>query len=290
MSSITNPKMLFIPVALLALLVAGAFFAFGQSQTTQANDDDDEVACNKDTEPAGFDCTPLLNKGGGQTVGELFFKIQGGNLVLVTNLFDGTLAVSDTGHVDEKLCLDDDHNPHGSATSCTGGKVKPSGKFNQGDTYSCGALETNAKYEIMVKNLAEDNPKFDHGDGKFYDKYTIDAGDCTVFSFHFNQGDFSIEVFGNGPGVEKFNKLVLICSDDTNDLVESLNQLFDGDTDPEIETLSVADSGAAELGAFDFGGGETSAEDIEEYLCNLARTHGHTGLLSGLVSETETIP
>ena len=62
---------------LTMLLVAAVIAAGGIFNAPLALATDDEIACNNDlTDPAGFACTELFNKGGGGTtvIGELFFK------------------------------------------------------------------------------------------------------------------------------------------------------------------------------------------------------------------------
>ena len=201
-------------VAVLATL--GVVFTLGAGLSV-ANPALDAHNCaaadeNADLIAAGFDCTYLFNKGQGpdeDPVGELYVKRDASdNLILVTDLY----TLPDTGHVDAKLCVDDDTDPINlSATdpdntvSCLGNSAGTS--ISHGDPLpdASAGEEDAGEYEVIIQNLVEDEL---NGMAMF----TVFVDGYTEFSLHFNQGDLSIESFfqAEAPGTKsgtKFNDL-----------------------------------------------------------------------------------
>jgi len=178
-------------VALAAVAALGAGIA-GSGESALAVHDDN--ACNSGDVPAGYDCTPLLNKGTGTTVGELFVKLDAGTLTLLTNLFE----LPDSGHSEQKLCLDDDTAPWAGGTSCLGGTAALK-VFDCADLPDAAASETDGgEYEIFIEGdpVAETTQAID---GATLGRYDICADGYTYFSFHFNEGDMSVEAFFQPP-------------------------------------------------------------------------------------------
>ncbi|HEY5641058.1 MAG TPA: hypothetical protein VIW01_13510, partial [Dehalococcoidia bacterium] len=78
-------RLLLAPFILMALIAVT--LAVLVSVDSRAGAIDDEDACND--VPTGYQCVDLVNKGAGQVVGELFFRLDGSDLTLLTNLFGG---------------------------------------------------------------------------------------------------------------------------------------------------------------------------------------------------------
>ena len=178
-------------IALVAVAALGAGIA-GSGESALAVHDDS--ACNSGDVPAGYDCTPLLNKGTGTTVGELFIASDADTLTLLTNLFD----LPDSGHSEQKLCLDDDTVPWAIGTSCLGGTAALK-VFDCADLPDAAASETDGgEYEIFIEGdpVAETTQAID---GATLGRYDICADAYTYFSFHFNEGDMSVEAFFQPP-------------------------------------------------------------------------------------------
>ncbi|MFB3052791.1 MAG: hypothetical protein ACE1ZT_02870 [Dehalococcoidia bacterium] len=168
----------------IGAIVAAASFVARSGQAVH-----DTTAC--DDVPAGFECVELTNKGGSQeTLGELFFQLNGSTLTMLTNLF----SEDDFGHTEQKLCVDDDSDPLGSEESCLGNSAgtKITGC---GDLPDAGAdEEAGGLYEVFIEGapLTETTQFVDAVE---LVKYDVCVDDYTHFSFHFNQDRFSIEAF-----------------------------------------------------------------------------------------------
>jgi len=144
--------------------------------------------------PAGFDCTPLLNKGTGVVVGELYFRRQGTDVALVTDLFGSLL---DSGHSGVKLCVDDDLIPFNVQTSCLGNTTASK-------VTSCGALpDANAAesdgslWEVMIEGTPLSETTQVVG-SRTLARYDVCVDGYRFFSFHFNQ-TLSIQAFFEAP-------------------------------------------------------------------------------------------
>ncbi len=185
----TLPYAVVILVAIaiaVAAIVAAASFGGPSGQAVH-----DDNACTD--VPTGFECVELTNKGGSQeTLGELFFRLNGSTLTMLTNLF----TVDDFGHDQQKLCMDDDSDPLADKESCTGDPKVVETKISD-----CGNLpdadadeEAGGLYEVFIDGapLTETTQIVDSVE---LGKYDVCVDDYTHFSFHFNQDDFSIEAF-----------------------------------------------------------------------------------------------
>jgi hypothetical protein len=160
----------------------------------------DEVACNGDhaLEADGFQCTPLLNKGTGTTLGEAFTARSGMTLTIYTNLFG---SFSDTGHSEEKICLDDDTDPFAAEDSCIGATA---GNIINDATLvpAPGNQEEGAgDYEFMIEGV-QLTESTGTGSADGLGKYTVFISTYAYASFHFNNDDSSIETFFEIPGEE----------------------------------------------------------------------------------------
>lgn len=151
-----------------------------------------EAACDGDG-PDGYECTELLNKGGGEVIGEQFYRRLDGDLEIITHLFDAP----STGHVEEKLCLDDDEDPLADNVSCTGATAGT--KVNAGDPLPDpdAGEERAGLYEVAVQNIEEAGVVTI--DGEDLARYVVAVDGYEFASFHFNQGDFSVESFFAAP-------------------------------------------------------------------------------------------
>lgn len=178
---------------LASLVIAAAAAAFViLSGTAQSLN---ESACDGDG-PEGYQCTELLNKGGGEVIGEQFFRRQGdgaGDLEILTHLFDEPSA----DHSGEKLCLDDDTDPLAEGVSCTGGAAGT--KIDAGDPLPDpdAGEEDAGEYEVLVENL--DQAGTVTVDGEELAQYVVSIDGYEFSSFHFNQGEFSVESFFEAP-------------------------------------------------------------------------------------------
>ncbi|NIM49334.1 MAG: hypothetical protein GTN78_15425, partial [Gemmatimonadales bacterium] len=175
---------------LAAVAVALALFIASPGGTSEALND---IPCDHDA-PAGYDCTPLVNKGTGVTIGELFYQQSGGTLTMLTNLF----TVPDTNHTDQKLCADDDPDPWASEESCLGGSAETK-------ITDCASLpdagdgeEAAGLYEVFIEGTGSGEPleeTTEAVDSETLARYDVCVDEYSYFSFHFNQGEFSIESF-----------------------------------------------------------------------------------------------
>ncbi len=182
--TLPNAVLILVAIALaIGAIVAAASFVGRSGQAVH-----DTTAC--DDVPAGFECVELLNKGGGQTVGELFFQLNGGTLTMLTNLF----TVDDFGHTDQKLCVDDDSDPLANKDSCLGSSA-PAKITDCGNLPDAAAdEEAGGFYEVFIEGapLTETTQIVDAVE---LGKYDVCVDDYTHFTFHFNQGELSVEAF-----------------------------------------------------------------------------------------------
>jgi hypothetical protein len=204
--------------AIAAVLMVGALIVVGTA-TMFANEELEEHLCNPADVNAeivadGFTCTYLFNKGQGTDdppIGELYVKRDAAdNLILVTDMY----TVPDTGHVDPKLCVDDDNDPinisvddpNNPDKSCLGGTAAD--VISEGDPLKPAAdapEEGAGLYEVMIEDLVE-------GTYNGFGMFDVFVDGYTEFSLHFNQGEFSTEAFfqADPPGTKsgtKFNDL-----------------------------------------------------------------------------------
>ena len=172
----------------IAAIVAAASFVGRSGQAVHDDNPCTDV-------PAGFECVELTNKGNpSQTLGELFFQLNGSTLTMLTNLF----TVPDFGHDQQKLCVDDDSDPLANKDSCLGNSAET--KITDcGNLPDAAAGETDgSKYEVFIEGSGSGEPleeTTDVVDSLTLARYDVCVDDYTHFSFHFNQGDFSIEGF-----------------------------------------------------------------------------------------------
>jgi hypothetical protein len=200
--------------AIAAILMVGALIVAGTA-TIFANDDLDAHLCdagdvNADIAADGFICTYLFNKGQGTDdppIGELYVKRDAAdNLILVTDMY----TVPDTGHVDPKLCVDDDtdpinisvDDPNDPDKSCLGGTAADT--ISEGDALKPAAdapEEGAGLYEVMIEDLVE-------GTYGTFGMFDVFVDGYTEFSLHFNQGEFSTEAFfqADPPGTKSGTK------------------------------------------------------------------------------------
>lgn len=179
-----------VAIALTAVVVAFLVVPAGPAGSL------DNAACDGDT-PDGYACVPLLNKGTGRVIGELFFNRDGGglgdNVEMLTNLF----RTADSGHADEKLCMDDDRVPFDSRGSCVGG--------NAGSSVGADAIlpapesgeEEAGKWEVFRERFDETGTV--DVDGQALARYVLFVDGYEYFSFHFNQSGNSVEAFFHLP-------------------------------------------------------------------------------------------
>lgn len=155
----------------------------------------DQTACDGDG-PEGYACTALLNKGGGEVIGEQFFRRRGEDaeeLEILTHLFDEP----STGHTEEKLCVDDDNDPLTDQGSCTGGSAGT--KVDAGDPLPDpdDGEEDDGEYEVLIQSF--DAVGTVTVDGEELAQYVVAVDGYELASFHFNQGDLSVESFFEAP-------------------------------------------------------------------------------------------
>jgi hypothetical protein len=153
----------------------------------------DEVACNGDhpLEVDGYTCSDLLNKGTGTTIGEAFSLRSGATLTIYTNLFG---SLSDDGHTEEKICVDDDDDPYSAEESCIGATA--------GDTINDATIvpapanqeEGAGDWEFMIEGV-QLTEFAGAGSAAGLGGYSLNVSTYTYFSFHFNEDDKSIETF-----------------------------------------------------------------------------------------------
>ena len=183
--TLPNAAIILIAAAIaIAAIVAAASFVGSSGQAVHDDNPCTDV-------PAGFECVELTNKGVSQeTLGELFFQLNGSTLTMLTNLF----TVPDFGHDQQKLCVDDDSDPLANKDSCLGNsagtKITDCGDLPDADA----GEEAAGLYEVFIEDapLAETTQFVDNVE---LGKYAVCVDDYTHFSFHFNQDDFSIEAF-----------------------------------------------------------------------------------------------
>ena len=206
-----SPVIVFAAVALFAAI---ALTSDGISVQATA----DTTPCNGDhpLEASHF-CATIFNKGNGSIQGELFFRLSGTDLIMVTNMF----TVADNGHIEVKLCVDDDKNPFPS--------VPASGPFTAPrDTTCIGAnadTQLDCDQTLPLAGAEEEEDPVKVGEWEFLinitngetcpsgviDKivskgtlaqFTIDIDGYNTFSFHFNdsQDDFSLHAFFQAAG------------------------------------------------------------------------------------------
>ena len=246
--------------------IAGAFL-FGilltlGTATIFANEALDEHLCdaadiNADIAADGFTCTYLFNKGQGtdsEPIGELYVKRDASdNLILVTDLY----ASPDTGHVDAKLCVDDDTDPINLSVSspddpdksCLGGTAAD--VISEGDPLKDAAdppEEGAGLYEVMIDELVE-------GTYNSFAMFDVFVDGYTEFSLHFNQGAFSIEAFfqADPPGTKEGTKFEDLNADGDDE----------GGTDPALGGWTInayADDGDGILSQDEFDAGAVASD------------------------------
>ncbi|MEX0801572.1 MAG: hypothetical protein WD379_10190, partial [Dehalococcoidia bacterium] len=176
-------------IVVLAIAVAAVISVDSRSDEALATG---PTACA--SVPAGYSCTPLLNKGTGATIGELFYQRNGTTLTMFPHVFSSPSG----GPTDEKLCLDDDGSPWVSGASCLGNSAGTK-------ITSCADLpsptsgeEPSGKYEVFISGSDPGEPL--HWTNQTIGSLTLPRFDVCVstyhkFSFHFNWGGSSIEAF-----------------------------------------------------------------------------------------------
>jgi hypothetical protein len=205
----------------------------------------------------GFDCTYLFNKGQGPDeapVGELYVKRDASdNLILVTDLD----TLSDTGHEDAKLCVDDDTDPINlsvtdpdNTVSCLGNTAGTSINHGEALPDADAGEEDPGDYEVIIQNLVE-------GELDGLAMYTIFVDGYTEFSLHFNEGDLSIESFfqADAPGTKSGTKFEDLDGDGVWDLDE-----------PGLEGWTInayADDGDGVLSQDEFDAGAAATDDTD---------------------------
>ncbi|MEX2225118.1 MAG: hypothetical protein WEB52_01565 [Dehalococcoidia bacterium] len=188
-------------LAAAALSVAAGALSLTTTRTAYAAD---EVACNGDhaLEDDGYACSPLLNKGTGSTIGEAFSIRAGSVLTIYTNLFS---PLSDDGHSEQKLCVDDDDDPFDEEESCLGDTAE--GHINDDMLVPAPANqeEDDGEYEFLIED--EQLEEFSGaGSSAGLGGYAVNVSSYTYFSFHFDEAQYSVETFlqpeDDGPETE----------------------------------------------------------------------------------------
>lgn len=187
--SVPTRRLILLSAAVVAALAGAVLFLAGPAQSLN------EAACDGDG-PDGYQCTELLNKGGGEVIGEQFHRRQGddgGELEVLTHMFNE----SSTDHSEEKVCLDDDTDPLADEVSCTGSNAGT--KIDAGDPLPDpdAGEEDAGEYEVLVQSFDQDGTVT--VDGEELAQYVLSIDGYEHSSFHFNQSGFSVESFFTAP-------------------------------------------------------------------------------------------
>jgi len=147
--------------------------------------------CDGDSpaEQAGWCCTSLINKGTGETLGEMYFIQDGSTFTVCTDL-DSPL--SDTGHTSAKICVDDDSD---HPVDCLGS----SGPLGSSPLPPAGSGEEPAnKYEYRIESPPEFTGSGPTAGLGCY-SVSVSSGDWNYryVTLHFNEGSYSIEGFAD---------------------------------------------------------------------------------------------
>jgi len=190
----TLSRMALASVLIAAMLTVASAALVSVPQTVYAAD---EVACNGDhpLEGAGYACSNLLNKGTGTTIGEAFSRRSGSLLTIYTNLFG---ALADSGHDEEKICVDDENDPYLSEGSCVGANADDI--INDGTLVPAPADQEEGSnlWEFMIEGV-QLTEFAGAGAAAGLGGYSVDISTYTYVSLHFNEGDKSIETFFQPP-------------------------------------------------------------------------------------------
>lgn len=180
---LTRSRLVMASVIVAAAAVA-ALLALSEPADSLNNE-----ACDGDG-PEGYECTELLNKGGGEVIGEQFVRPEDDEeMEIIVHLFD----VPSTDLSEEKLCLDTEATPMENEVSCTGGNAAVKIQADEDLPDPEDVDDADDEWKVLVEGF--DAVGTVTLDGEELARYRLPQSLYEFTSFHFNQGGYSVESF-----------------------------------------------------------------------------------------------